>query len=124
MLYICIQKRKPILFIIMIREDIRIKTNNLLSAMYDEADETKYNELMAQLDPIGKILVGEEYKDWRTWVKARVEKQLQYKKPKWEKAKQSPKWPVKSSFIFREEEGQAFIALANALTEYLKSKTN
>ena len=111
----------------MIREDIRVKTNNLLSAMYEEADESKYNELMKGLEPIGKILAGEEYKDWRSWVKARVEKQLQYKKPKWEKAKQGNSgktWPVKSSFIFREDEGQAFIALANALTEYLKSKTN
>lgn len=109
----------------MIREDIRVKTNNLLSAMYEEADEARYNELMSQLEPIGKILAGEEYKDWRTWVKARVEKQLQYKKPKWDKAKSgtgTKTWPSKSSFILREDEGKAFIALANALTEYIKSK--
>lgn len=111
----------------MIREDIRVKTNNLLSAMYEEADETKYNELMTQLKPIGKILVGEEYKDWRTWVKARVEKQLQYKKPKWEKAKKNTggkTWPVKSSYILREEGEAALVRFLDAMTEYIKSKTN
>ena len=111
----------------MIREDIRVKTNNLLSAMYEEANETKYNELMAQLEPIGQLLVGQEYKDWRTWVKARVEKQLSYKKLKWEKAKQGNNgktWPTKSSYILREDEGKAFIALANAITKYINSKIN
>ena len=111
----------------MIREDIRVKTNNLLSAMYEEADETKYNELMKGLEPIGKILAGEEYKDWRMWVKARVEKQLQYKKPKWEKAKSgtgTKTWPVKNNYILREDEGKAFIALANAITKYINSKIN
>ena len=110
----------------MIREDIRVKTNNLLSAMYEEANETKYNELMAQLEPIGKLLVGQEYKDWRTWVKARVEKQLSYKKLKWEKAKQGNSgktWPTKSSYILREEGESALVRFLDAMTEYIKSKT-
>lgn len=102
-------------------------TYNLLSEMYNEKDESKYNELMKGLDSIGKELPVDLYREWRGYVKARVEKQLQYKKPKWEKAKSgtgTKTWPVKSSYIFREDEGQAFIALANALTEYFKSKTN
>ena len=93
--------------------------------MYEEANETKYNELMAQLEPIGKLLVGQEYKDWRTWVKARVEKQLSYKKLKWEKAKQGNSgktWPVKSSFIFREDEGQKIIEFLDTLNKVLKKK--
>lgn len=111
----------------MIREDIRIKTNNLLSAMYEEADETKYNELMAQLEPLGKALVGQEYKDWRSWVKARVEKQLSYKKPKWEKAKSgtgTKTWPSKSSYILREEGEAALVRFLDAMTNYINSKIN
>lgn len=94
--------------------------------MYEEANETKYNELMAQLEPIGKLLVGQEYKDWRTWVKARVEKQLSYKKLKWEKAKQGNSgktWPTKSSYILREEGESALVRFLDAMTEYIKSKT-
>lgn len=103
------------------------QTYNLLSEMYAEKDEAKYNELMAKLEPIGKELPVDLYKEWRVYVKDRVNKQLEYKRKFWDKAKQGNSgktWPVKSSFIFREDEGQAFIALANALVEYIKSKTN
>lgn len=102
-------------------------TYNLLSEMYNEKDESKYNELMKGLDSIGKELPVDLYKEWRAYVKDRVNKQLEYKRKLWDKTKQGNSgktWPTKSSYILREDEGQAFIALANALTEYLKSKTN
>ena len=40
---------------------------------------------------------------------------LEKKKPQWGR----PKFAPKESYIFREEEGKAFIALATALADYL-----
>ena len=108
----------------MLPKDTLTKTYNLLNELYAEKDEEKYNEKLKELDPIGKELPIDLYREWRSYVKDRVEKQKEYKQRFWNKQKQTTKtWPVKSSFIFREDEGQAFIALANALTEYIKSKT-
>lgn len=101
-------------------------TYNLLSEMYNEKDETKYNELMKGLDSIGKELPVDLYREWRGYVKDRVEKQLQYKKPKWEKTKSgtgTKTWPSKSSYILREEGEAALVRFLDAMTEYIKTKT-
>lgn len=102
-------------------------TYNLLSEMYAEKDETKYNQLMSQLEPIGKELPVDLYKEWRAYVKDRVSKQLVYKRKFWDKAKQGNSgktWPTKSSYILREEGEAALVRFLDAMTEYIKSKTN
>lgn len=111
----------------MLPKDTLTKTYNLLNELYAEKDEENYNEKLKELEPIGQELPVDLYKEWRAYVKDRVNKQLEYKRRFWEKAKSgtgTKTWPVKSSFIFREDEGQAFIALANAITKYINSKIN
>lgn len=102
-------------------------TYNLLDELYAEKDQEKYNEKLKELEPIGRELPVDLYKEWRSYVKDRVNKQLEYKRKFWEKAKSgtgTKTWPTKSSYILREDEGQAFIALANAITKYIKGRNN
>ena len=109
----------------MLPKDTLTKTYNLLNELYAEKDEENYNEKLKELEPIGQELPVDLYKEWRAYVKDRVNKQLEYKRRFWDKTKKNiggKTWPVKSSFIFREDEGKAFIALANAITKYINSK--
>jgi len=48
----------------------------------------------------------------------------QKKKDWWEKQMNKPAYTPKSSYIFREDEGKAFVQLCNALAAYLTQKTN
>ena len=54
-------------------------TYNLLDELYAEKDQEKYNEKLKELEPIGRELPVDLYKEWRAYVKDRVNKQLEYK---------------------------------------------
>lgn len=110
----------------MLPKDTLTKTYNLLNELYAEKNEENYNEKLKELEPIGQELPVDLYKEWRTWVKVRVEKQLSYKKPKWEKAKQGSgkTWPSRSSYILREEGESALVRFLDAMTKYINSKIN
>lgn len=108
----------------MIPKQQLVATYNLLDELYAEKDQEKYNEKLKELEPIGQELPVDLYKEWRAYVKDRVNKQLEYKRKFWDKTKQSPKWPTKSSYILREEGEAALVRFLDAMTEYIKSKTN
>ena len=111
----------------MLPKDTLTKTYNLLNELYAEKDEENYNEKLKELEPIGQELPVDLYKEWRAYVKDRVNKQLEYKRRFWDKAKKNTggkTWPVKSSYILREEGEAALVRFLDAMTEYIKTKTN
>lgn len=64
------------------------------------------------------------YATYKEGVIASVKKMYDAKQAYWNKAKEKKTYPVKSSYIFREEEGKAFIELCNAMSNYLNLKCN
>lgn len=111
----------------MLPKDTLTKTYNLLNELYAEKNEENYNEKLKELEPIGQELPVDLYREWRSYVKDRVNKQLEYKRRFWEKAKSgtgTKTWPSKSSYILREEGEAALVRFLDAMTNYINSKIN
>lgn len=94
------------------------KIQGLKDELFQSKTEEAFNEVLEKLgeavnaDPT----LSDTYKEkLRGYVKNLRTKKQEY----WKKFANKPAYAPKSSFIFREEEGKAFIGLCNALTAYL-----
>ena len=94
------------------------KIQGLKDELFQSKTEEAFNEVLEKLgeavnaDPT----LSDTYKEkLRGYVKNLRTKKQEY----WKKFANKPTYTPKSSFIFREEEGKAFVQLCNALAAYL-----
>lgn len=100
-----------------------IKDRFYNSKSQSEWDETK-KELVEELSIAEKLMSPDFYPKYKQGVVDSVSKMYSYKQKWFEQQEQGQKkqWPVKQSYILRENEGLAFTRLCNALADYLEKK--
>ena len=81
-------------------------------------------ELIELLTKAETVMDKDWYEKWKQSQFDSITKMHTYKVKYWERGKEKKTYPVKSSYIFREEEGKAFIELCNAMSYYLNLKCN
>lgn len=86
-----------------------------------EWDETK-KELVEELGIAEKLMSQDFYLKYKHGVVDTVSKMYSFKQKWFEQQGQKKQWPVKQSYIFRENEGEAFTRLCNTLADYLEKK--
>lgn len=95
---------------------------------YESKDEQQWQsikeELVEVLAKAESMMDSTFYATYKEGVIASIKKMYDAKQAYFNKAKEKKTYPVKSSYIFREEEGKAFIELCNAMSNYLNLKCN
>lgn len=99
--------------------DLQQEANEILDRMYAAKTEDDWKSIMKQLTPLKEIATARGDNKWLESVQKRVDKQRQFKQPYWEKMKNRPVFQAKQSYIFREDEGKAFISLCEAIVKHL-----
>lgn len=103
------------------------RVKNLKQRFYEtktqeEWDECK-KELVTVLDEAKGLMTPDFFPKYKQGVVDAVAKMWTFKEKFFQQQGQKKQYPVKSSFIFREDEGQAFSRLCNALADFLEKKT-
>lgn len=93
-------------------------TNTLLDELYKTRTKDEWDAQLQKIRDYAKNVCPEDKEYWVEWVKGRTDKMKSFKEKYWSK----PQYPKKESYIFREDEGKAFINLCNSISNYLKTK--
>ena len=108
-----------------INEQVYAPIRDLKQKFYECQSNDEWQELKKQLKVLlstAKELMDEKFYDqYSQGVINSITKIYGYKQKQFNKAEK--KFTPKSSYILRPEEGEAFIKLANALTEFLSIKS-
>lgn len=88
----------------------------------DEWEECK-KELIPLLDEAKGLMTPDFYPKYKQGVVDSIAKMWAFKEKYFQQQGQKKVFPVKSSFIFREDEGQSFSRLCNALADFFEKKT-
>lgn len=86
----------------------------------EEWDACK-EELKVIYDKASKLMDKAFYEQYKDGVNASILKMYECKKKYFEQGNRK-QFPVKNSFIFREDEGRAFSRLCNAIADYFEKK--
>ena len=103
----------------MTKQDLQQQGNVILDEMYKAKTQDEWESEMKKLIPLKADAQKNGWTDWLEAVQKRVDKQRQFKQPYWEKMKNRPVFQAKQSYIFREDEGKAFISLCEAIVKHL-----
>lgn len=101
-----------------IYDDVKTIKNGFYNAKNETEWQTLKSQLTTTLDEAKKVLTPDFYEKYREGVVQSISKIYEYKKAHTFNKKQS----VKTSYIFREDEGQAFIRLCNTISDVLQKK--
>lgn len=90
----------------------------------DEWHQCK-EELKTLLEKISEPLMTTDFAtSYKKNLVDAIAKMWKYKEPYFNKLENKKQFQPKQSFIFRENEGEAFTRLCNALADYLEKKSN
>lgn len=87
----------------------------------EEWDECK-KELVTVLDEAKGLMTSDFYPKYKQGVVDSVAKMWTFKEKYFQQQGQKKVFPVKQSYIFREDEGLAFTRLCNALADFFNAK--